>query len=229
MSERLVIGASPRRRLPIRRAVAVLVTLAIVAIALIRLVFFELVRVRGDTMAPAAADGALLLVASLADPERGDVVLIEAGGRAVLRRVIGLPGERIGAEDGVLLIDGAPLTTHETGLYAGRGARPIEQRQAIETLPDGRAHTILGDHDGAARPWRLDVPEMEVGPGQLFVICDNRRTCPLDELAGVVPADEVAGVVLGAVGEGGRYGWLRSIASSAEAGSGVETTASPRK
>lgn len=227
MSERLVIGAAPRRRLPIRRAAVVIVTLAVFALALVRLVFFELVRVRGDTMAPAAVDGAVLLIASLADPERGDVVLLEAGGRAVLRRVIGLPGERIATEDGVLLIDGVALATRETGLYTGAGARAIEQRKAIEALPDGRAHPILGDHEGAARPWRLEVPEMEVGPGQLFVLCDNRRTCPLDELAGVVPADEVQGVALGAVGEGGRYGWLRSIASSAEAGS--ETTASPRK
>lgn len=251
MSERLVIGASPRRRLPIKQAGIVLALVVGLALLITRLVFFEIVHVHGHTMAPAVHDGDTLLIASLPTPARGDVVLLESGDRAVLRRVIGLPGERISALDGVLLLDEVPLATEATGLYAYHGSRSkrsVRQRHAIERLPDGRAHRILGDHDGAAQPWRLEVPELEIGPGQLFVLCDNRRTCPLDELAGVVAADQVVGVVRALVGEGrarigseARYGILRSLASSAgeSAGasvgasttgsSGDETTASPRK
>jgi signal peptidase I len=255
LSERLAIGATPRRRLPIKRAGIVLAVVVGLALLITRLVFFEVVRVRGHTMAPAVHDGDTLLIASLTTPARGDVVLLEAGDRTVLRRVIGLPGERISALDGGLVLNEVPLETAETGLYAyhgSRSSRTVRQRHAVERLPDGRAHRILGDHDGAAQPWRLDVPELEIGPGQLFVLCDNRRTCPLDELAGVVAADQVVGVVRALVGEGrarigseARYGILRSIASSAgesAAGSpgtsaaesttessGDETTASPRK
>jgi len=208
-----------------------LLVLAVLALIITRLVFLELVRVRGDTMAPNALEGDILLIASLAAPARGDVVLIEAGDRAVLRRVIGLPGEQIGALDGALTLDGVPLETETTGIYRyrrGDADRPVRQARAIERLPDGRAHAILGDHDGAARPWRLDVPEIEVGPGQLFVLCDNRRTCPLDELAGVVPRDAVTGVVRAVVDAGGArlddQSDVGSIASE-----GVSETASPRK
>lgn len=240
MSERLVIGAAPKRRLPVRRGAVVALLVLGLGLLVVRLVFYEVVRVRGNTMAPAVLDGDLLLIASLTAPKRGDMVLLEAGGRAVLRRVIGLPGERIGTLDGDLTLDGVPLATTEDGLYSYRGTRsdhPVRQRQVIEALPGGRRHRVLGDHDGAARPWHLDVPELEIGPGQLFVLCDNRRTCPLDELAGVVPADEVAGVVATMVGQGrgrldepGDYGAeLRSTASSTDGGSGDETTASPRK
>lgn len=202
---KVLVGATPRRRLPIRGLGTTLLVLAVLALILTRLVFLELVRVRGDTMAPALLDGDILLIASLGAPARGDVVLLEAGDRAVLRRVVGLPGEQIGALDGVLTIDGVPLETEATDIYRYRkddAERPVRQTRALETLPDGQTHAILGDHDGAARPWRLDVPEVEVAPGQLFVLCDNRRTCPLDELAGVVPRAVVSGVVRAIVDPG---------------------------
>jgi signal peptidase I len=73
------------------------------------------VRAQGISMLPTRTEGELLLVNALAyrfgDPQRGDIVAVRlAGGRAFLvKRVIGLPGERITIARGVVLVNGAPL------------------------------------------------------------------------------------------------------------------------
>lgn len=73
-----------------------------------------LTRVRSGSMEPTLHDGRLLLTRSLrrSTPiHRGDLVVVdhaEVGGR-VLKRVIGLPGERIAIDGGAVRVDGAPL------------------------------------------------------------------------------------------------------------------------
>ena len=73
------------------------------------------VRAHGPSMTPTYGDGQLLLVNRLAyrfgEVRRGDVVAITlAGGKAVLvKRIIGLPGERIRIEEGQVIIDDQPL------------------------------------------------------------------------------------------------------------------------
>ncbi len=62
-------------------------------------------------MSPTFLDGDLLLVKrGPSAPRRGSVVLLdarrEAGPRFQVKRVVGLPGERIVLEDGLLRIDG---------------------------------------------------------------------------------------------------------------------------
>lgn len=70
------------------------------------------VRVRGTSMEPTLADRSLHLASLVryrrAPPARGDVVIIAmAGGRAFyLKRVLGLPGERVKLESGRLFING---------------------------------------------------------------------------------------------------------------------------
>lgn len=39
---------------------------------------------------------------------RGDVVIFRSGGRHVIKRVVGLPGETVGIEGGVLMIGNCP-------------------------------------------------------------------------------------------------------------------------
>ncbi len=232
MGERLVIGTAPRRRLPIKPIALVAGLGLLLALLVTRLVFFELVRVRGGTMAPAVLEGDVLLVASLGAPALGSVVLVEQGEREVLRRVVGLAGDRMATADGVLVRNGAPLETEALGVFGWRAAtagdapaRPHRQALVVERFADGRQHRVLGDHDGAARPWRLDMPEVEVPPGHVFVLCDNRRICPLDEQAGPVALDRINGVARSVVWRGGArveapggdYGALRPLASSAGA------------
>ncbi len=104
---RLLLGARPRRTL-LR-----CVILAVVCFVLFRYVF-ALLRLDGSSMEPNYSHGSIVLANRLAyaasEPRRGDVVALrlrESGGSVLyLKRVVGLPGERIGFRDGRLLVDG---------------------------------------------------------------------------------------------------------------------------
>lgn len=73
------------------------------------------VRAVGVSMAPTHRHGALLFYNALAYrwsvPARGDVVVIRFAGPGVVlvKRVVGLPGERVRIEAGTVRIDGVPL------------------------------------------------------------------------------------------------------------------------
>lgn len=192
---RLVIGPAPRRSLG-RRALARLVLVGLVAAVVIaRMFFWELIVVRGNTMAPAVVDGDVLLVRRGIEPQVGDVAVLRLEERVVLRRVVAVAGDRVGTDEGVLTVNDLPLDTRVAGAFGYQdGERARRQEHFREALPDGRVHGILGDLIGAARPWIFDLPPIEVPAGHVFVLCDNRRICPIDELAGPVPVQWAEGV-----------------------------------
>lgn len=105
---RMLIGRSPARTL---------LRAGVLAITLLGVSQFLLspVRAVGISMMPTYVEGQFMLLNRLAfrysTPQRGDIVAIGlAGGLAVLvKRVVGLPGERIRFVDGVLLVDDRPL------------------------------------------------------------------------------------------------------------------------
>lgn len=63
------------------------------------------------SMSPALAPGDCLITVrpGRRGPRRGDIAVFRAGGRRLIKRVIGLPGERIRIEGGIVAVDGAPL------------------------------------------------------------------------------------------------------------------------
>ncbi|MCL5096381.1 MAG: signal peptidase I [Candidatus Omnitrophica bacterium] len=108
---RMLIGRSPRRTL-LRLCVWVGLTLV-----LFRVIFVP-VRVEGISMLPTYRDGSINLVYRWAykwsPPKRGDVVAVKLAGAETanvmfLKRIIGLPGERIAIKSGVVFINGKPL------------------------------------------------------------------------------------------------------------------------
>lgn len=107
-ARRIVFGQNPRRT-TVR--IAVLAVVCIVTFGWILLP----VRADGDSMLPTYASGKLTLVNRLAyvrsSPRRGDIVAIRlAGPRVVyIKRIVGLPGERLSMEEGQVLINGTPL------------------------------------------------------------------------------------------------------------------------
>ena len=108
---RLVVGRRPRRTL-VRLVVLVLASLVLFFV----LKFLLLpVRVTGISMAPNYRDGHVNFINKLAyrshPPARGDVVGIRFLGEQVLllKRVVGLPGERIVIRQGIIEINGEPL------------------------------------------------------------------------------------------------------------------------
>lgn len=133
------------------------------------------------------------------EPERGDVVVFKLprdNETDYIKRLIGLPGDRIQMIDNVLHINGTALPNVEMSrqdvqnLYTSQTV--IQQR---ETLPEGRQINI--QDWGPGHP--ADNTEVfEVPAGHYFMIGDNRdnsQDSRFDELSGVgfVPAENLIG------------------------------------
>lgn len=72
------------------------------------------VKISGDSMIPTYQDGQPNFINKLAylsrQPQRGDVVGVRVGGgQFYLKRVIGLPGEKIEFRQGTVVVNGTPL------------------------------------------------------------------------------------------------------------------------
>ncbi len=108
LARRVAFGANPRRT-AIR-----IVVLAAVSFVVFRWVLIPL-RTQGISMRPTYESGQLNFFNRLAyvrhGPRRGDVVAIRLAGPHVVyvKRVIGLPGERLSILEGQVYIGGAPL------------------------------------------------------------------------------------------------------------------------
>jgi signal peptidase I len=134
-------------------------------------------------------------------PKQGEVVIFRHphDPRTVLvKRVIGLPGDRIRMDRGHLVINGRLLPLVETGMGEVEdrdgGKTPI--RAFRETLPNGVSHPVYKRHwDGLVD----DTAEITVPEGQLFVMGDNRdnsldsRVAADDGGVGLVPMANLIG------------------------------------
>jgi signal peptidase I len=125
------------------------------------------------------------------EPERGDVVVFKhpSNGTDYIKRLIGLPGDRIQMVDGVLHINGEALPQEPDGQFVEANLpqgpmrsmprcmnRPVEPggdciaERAIETLPGGERHAILNIEDGFGD----NTPVFTVPEGEFFFMGDNR-------------------------------------------------------
>jgi signal peptidase I len=141
-------------------------------------------------------------------PERGDVVVFRLPrdpSQTYVKRVVGLPGDRVQMRDGRLWVNDKrlPLRRDGTGtVEADDGTREAAPR-FVETLPNGREHPIF------KHGWNelLDnTPEFVVGPGQIFVMGDNRddsvdsRVSAAAHGVGFVPVENLVGRVEAVLG-----------------------------
>jgi signal peptidase I len=150
-------------------------------------------------------------------PKRGDIAVFRSpgGGGDFIKRVVGLPGDRVALRGGTVILNGQPVAREAQGFVAipispntpcrvAPGATPMPSNDARacrypayrERLPGGRDWLVLdqvelaqGDH----------VAELTVPAGRLLLLGDNRDDS-LDSRfpvpsggVGLVPLDHLVG------------------------------------
>lgn len=156
-------------------AAAVAVVTAVVAGVVLRRRVGFLTAVESSSMAPALAPGQRVLTRRLPRTgrvERGDILVVgsEELGRVIVKRVIGLPGERVQVdEDGGVRIDGVSLAE----AYVIRRGGPA----GTFAVPEGHV-LLLGDNRAGSsdsRSWRQPFLPLSAVQGRVLSGISRRR------------------------------------------------------
>ena len=159
-------------------------------------------------------------------PKRGDVVVFRLPrdpDQVWIKRVIGLPGDRIQMREGRLYINGTivPMKPNGAGKVELENGERVTARALIETLPGGVSHPVY------TLPWGSPLDNTKVfivPPNNLFMMGDDRdnsldsRVAAADGGVGFLPMENVVGraeFVIGSwdfpVGEQAVSNWLTAL------------------
>jgi signal peptidase I len=112
------------------------------------------------------------------EPKRGDIIVFKLprdNSTDYIKRLIGLPGDKIQMIDGILYINGQPLKKELLGKHeisSGAGYKD-EATYYRETMPEGVSYTIQELEKYGNRLGR-NTQVYEVPPGHYFMMGDNR-------------------------------------------------------
>ena len=153
-------------------------------------------------------------------PKRGDVAVFRVPGsdEDYVKRVIGLPGDTVAVQDGMIIINGKPIPRRSEGTFAmgisdNSPCRVVGGAMAMtgqtddgqpaclypvyrESLPDGRSYRVIDQVDN---PRADDFSTTKVPEGTLFLMGDNRddsldsRFSREEGGIGFVPLENVVG------------------------------------
>ena len=138
----ILFGRRPRRTL-IRAAILIAVSAAVFGWILIP------IRAQGISMQPTLEPGSFHFVNRLAfarrPPARGDVIGIRLAGPGVMyvKRIVGLPGERVRIDGGVVLVNDEPLDEPYVKNRSPSWSLP-------ETVLGADEYFVVGDNRGMA-------------------------------------------------------------------------------
>ncbi|WP_293503182.1 signal peptidase I [Roseateles sp.] len=134
-----------------------------------------------------------ILLLPLGEPRRGDVVTLSSpvDGTRLIKRIVGLPGDRVGIRGDVLMLNGRPLA-YGDGHTRGETVTPgwiVEAWRATEDL-GGRPHAV---QFLPALRTRRDFAEITVPAGRYFLLGDNRDNSEDSRFIGTVPRERLIG------------------------------------
>jgi signal peptidase I len=145
-------------------------------------------------------------VIELGNPQRGDVMVFRYPvdpSVDYIKRVVGLPGDRIDYANKRLSINGADLPLQPDGEYLQR--HMTFARQFVETIGDHRHRILVEDGTAGIGGFDKQYPFREnctynnegfsctVPPGHYFVMGDNRDNSADSRVWGFVPDENIVG------------------------------------
>jgi len=152
-----------------------------------------------------------------AEPQRGDIIVFRHGSLDYIKRVIGLPGDRIQVTGGTLLINGTAVVRERTADFVGHNpcepspadSPAVRVRRWHETLPNGVSYETLECGISPGLPDNTGV--YSVPPGHYFMMGDNRENSDDSRFPdlGFIPYESLIGraqVIFFSIG-GGNSAW----------------------
>lgn len=172
----------------------ILISLLLFILLILRIFFFEIVSISSSSMFPTLISGDYVLISKLKfDIKRGDIITFKPSDTEpiYIKRVIGLPGDKIMFKGDHLLVNSVELE--------------LVEEQLTETLPDellsrqfylfsevmgNIRYQVLIDKD---RPTK-DFEELTIGENEYFVAGDNRNYSEDSRFFGSIKKDQIIGI-----------------------------------
>jgi signal peptidase I len=151
------------------------------------------------------------------EPARGDIVVFRLpkdDTTDYIKRVIGLPGDRIQMRDGLLYINDKPVKRERLSDFIGEDPCGSDATARVkrwkETLPNGVSYESLDCQDNG---YYDNTIEYQVPPGHFFMMGDNRDNSTdsrVQSAVGYVPFENIVGraqMIFFSIAEG-EHAWM---------------------
>lgn len=132
------------------------------------------------------------------EPERGDIAVFKLprdNETDYIKRIIGLPGDKIQVRNGVVYVNGEPVSRRRIADFVapGQHGNVVAMAQYVETLPNGRSYTVAEMTEFGG----LDNTPVYTVPAKHYFAMGDNRDNSLDsrvlDHVGFIPAENLVG------------------------------------